>query len=74
MEISIDSKLKLTMKILLTLFLILAVGGTSLVAQIQKSTNIQITIQGVPPAEAARINAPYPVSYTHLTLPTIYSV
>ncbi len=61
MEISIDSKLKLTMKILLTLFLILAVGGTSLVAQIQKSTNIQITIQGVPPAEAARINAPYPV-------------
>lgn len=33
----------------------------SLTAQIEKNTNIQITILGVPPGETARINSSYPV-------------
>lgn len=49
------------MKRLFIVLLALASTAQVISAQIQKKTSIQISIIGVPPSEAARINAPYPV-------------
>lgn len=49
------------MKTLLVLLLALAGSLQFLPAQIQRNTNIQITMMGVPPAEQSRINSTYAV-------------
>lgn len=49
------------MRTILICLLGFAVSLLSANAQIQKNTNIQISILGVPPGDAARINASYPV-------------
>lgn len=49
------------MKSILLFLLALAAGTSSLVADIEKNTNLEIKILGVPPEETARINSIYRV-------------
>lgn len=49
------------MKRLIVSLLVFVAFVQTLTAQIQKNTNIQVTILGVPPSETARINSTYPV-------------
>lgn len=49
------------MKILLSLLVGVIAGLSSLIAEVQRDTNIQINVLGVPPEDTARINSTYAV-------------